>query len=727
MKHRLGSLLVGGGAIALALFGTPSVLAGAAAPFRHPGHHGTAATFTLTPAGTNVTVVGTTAWTPTKASGPTGLQGPPGTTKLNPAAAAASEPRIPDVGETPRASAPAGGSSSGTGRTSGPGHTPGHTGGPPGRRHDHGHGHSGTGGPGNLAGPTQGLSSIAGIDAYGQGVLHPVYKTGVPQPLPGVDIEPPDQGLCAGNGFVMEVNNMVMQVYTASSMTPLSRNGMALEDLFGAPEVFGAGGTGTYSVGGDPRCYFDPQTNRWFASQIFLTESDAGSFGWAGEFVAVSTSPLPTGTWHSYFIPDQFDARGVDHCNSLPPSTLPSGTNPTGQANPCYGDQPLLGVNGNAVFISTNEYTLAGAHPVGGVATEYALSKSDLMNGIASPIYWGHLGDTVAQPGSPTCPYNTPAYGEATQTICPWYSIAPAVSDGAYVTSTGGTFYAMSTTTFATSGSHGVGLWQFTNTDAVTTGGPHVTGSVTVSTTVSYAEPPHVTVHGDFTESEALAAQKLGPHPLGTLWKTLFGTTPIAWPTGEGEIATNTDRITTAAYDPANGSVWGALNTTAPGQTTTAAVAWFSVTPHRSGSDLSVTHTMSGFLWSQGVNDFFPSIAFTNRGSGVIDYALTGTNLFPSTGYSILGQNGPTNTLHVARQGAGAEDGFSEYTPSYNRPRWGDYSTSVATGGTFFFAAEMVNQSCTTTEFIATFTCGGTRDLQANWGTSVNRLSTGFG
>jgi hypothetical protein len=720
MKHRLGSLLIGGGALALALLGAPAVSTGALPASQPPGHHPgpSAQTFTLTPTGTDVRVVGTTAWTPTKAAGASGTGAVSGSTTI--AAAKNARPRISDVGETPRSTAPVGSGGTPSPRKPGPGLT-----GPPGPHQHPGPGqHGGTGPAGNVAGPTPGLSSVAGIDAYGQGVLHPTPAH--PQTLPGIDIEPPDQGLCAGNGFVMEVNNAVVQMYSAATMTPLSKNGMALENLFGAPEIFGGGQTGSFSVQGDPRCYFDPQTNRWFASQIWLTEADGSSLGWGGEFVAVSTSAAPTGTWRSYFIPDQFDAQGVDHCNNLPPATLPSKTNPTGKANPCYGDQPLLGVNGNAVFISTNEYTLAGAHPVGGVAAEYALSKSDLVNGIASPIYWGHLGDTVAQPGNPTCPYNTPGWGQSTQTICPWYSITPAVSDGAYVTSTGGNFYAMSTTTFVTNGSHGVGLWKFTNTDAVTNGGPHVTGAVTVVTTVPYAEPPHSTVHGSYLSSQGLASQKLGPHPLGTLWKTFFGVTPISWPTGEGMIATNTDRIATAAYDPQNGSVWGALNTASPGGTT-AAIAWFSVTPHGSGSALGVGPASSGFLWARGVSDFFPSIAFTNQGSGVMDYAMSGTSMFPSTGYSTIGPNGPTNTLHVARAGAGPEDGFSEYTATYNRPRFGDYSTSVATGGTFFFSSEMINQSCTATQFEATFTCGGTRDALANWGTSVNKLSSGHG
>ncbi len=713
MKNKLGGLLIGGGALVLAVLGipAPTVIASAQSLSSRGQAEATAQTFTLTNSGARVTVVGTSAWAPTAPAGTATAPAPVGSTVLTATAAKAALPKIPDLGGTPRSTAPlAGGDGNGGSGSTGTGSEHGN-----GRHHGNGKGQGeGTGAPGTVSGATSGLTSIAGSNAYDQGLLHPTYKTGVAQPLPGIDIEPPDQGLCSGNGYVMEVNNMVVQMYNSSSMTPLSAHGMALEKLFNAPEVFGGAGTGTLSVQGDPRCYFDPQTNRWFASQIWLTEIGASAqFGWAGEFVAVSTSPVPTGSWHVYFIPDQFNAQGVDHCNTT--------------TNPCFGDQPLLGVNGNAVFISANEYTLAGKYPVGGVAAEYALSKSDLIAGIASPIYWNHLGDTVAQPGNPTCPFNTASKtGQPTQVICPWYSIVPAASDGAYVTRTGGTFYAMSSTTFTTGGSHGVALWQFTNTDAVTTGGAHVTGAVTVATTVAYAEPPHFTVHGLHTASESLAVQKLGPHPLGTLWKTVSGSTPIAWPTGEGMVATNTDRITTAAYDPANGTVWGALNTAAPGQTT-AAVAWFGVNPHGAGSDLRLTGVRSGFLWAAGVSDFFPSIAFTNRGAGVMDYAIMGSSLFPSTGYSLMGQNGPDNTLRIARQGAGPEDGFTEYTATYNRPRWGDYSTAVATGGTFFFAAEMVNQTCTVTQFQATFTCGGTRDIQANWGTSVNRLSAGQG
>jgi len=485
--------------------------------------------------------------------------------------------------------------------------------------------------------------------------------------------------------------------------------------------VFGGANTGTIAVQGDPRCFYDPTSGHWFASQIWLTEVDGSAkFGWAGEFVAASVSTNPTGAWNVYFIRDQFNANGTDGCNNLPPATLPTKKNPKGPANPCFGDQPLLGVNGNAVFISTNEYTFDGNKVVGGVASVYAMSKKDLINGTPSPIFWNPIGQEVTRPQPYTCSF-AKTFGQPTDVICPWYSIVPAVSNGDYVATT---FYAASNVTFTTSGGHRVALWKFTNTMAVTGTGTTITGSVAIGTTVAYNEPPKSLVNGNFPSYQSVAPQEHGTHPLGTLWKTLFGVAPINWKGGEGMIATNTDRVATAAYDPATGTVWAAVNTATNHRgKASAATAWFRVTPTGSGATLSVKTVASGYVSAPAANDFFPSIAFTNTGKGVMDYVITGTGYFPSTGYSLVGATGPSNILHIARTGVGPEDGFSEYTATYNRPRFGDYSTAVASGSTFFFASEMINQTCSVTQFKATFTCGGTRDLQANFGSSVNKLS----
>jgi hypothetical protein len=707
MRRRLGSLLVGVGAASLAVFTVPAATATA-------GASSSAHTFTLTSSGTSTLVVGTTHWITTGTAGPSTTFVTTGTHTLSAAGAVASTAHTPDAAvEDHRAT---------TTLPQAPGASPRGT---LGQKHGPtGHLVSVVGT--TVSGPTVGLTSVGGINAYDQGSLHPNYKATTPQPLPGVDVEPPDQGLCAGNGMIMEVNNMVAQVFTEKSMKPLGgARGMALEKLFKTPEVFGATGGGTLSVQGDPRCYYTPSTKRWFASQIWLTELGVTSkFSWAGELVAVSATTTPLGSWTVFFIPDQFNAKGIDHCNNLPITTLvqtATGKLVTGPADPCYGDQPLLGVDGNAVFISVNEFGLYKATGPFGVATEYVLSKTDLVAGTASPIYWGHLGDTVTRPTAGTCPSKPTGTTSSTGTAlhCPFYSIVPANSDGVYLTKTGGTFYSLSNVTFTTSGGHQIAVWQFTNTDAVTTSGPHVTGSMTIVTTGSYTEPPN-------------ASQKSGPIPLGTYYEQILnaksqalGITPPfrhPRPLPEGPIATNTDRVTTAAYDPATGALWGALNT---GLRTTNSsqdgVFWVSAIPSGSGASLSASTAISGYLAAKGADIQFPGIAFTNSGKGLLDFSLSGSAYYPSTAYSMVGSNGPSG-IYMASAGVGPQDGFSEYTPTYHTPRWGDYSTALATGTTFFFATEKINQSCSPGQFKATFTCGGTRDATANWGTSVNRL-----
>jgi hypothetical protein len=65
--------------------------------------------------------------------------------------------------------------------------------------------------------------------------------------------------------------------------------------------------------------------------------------------------------------------------------------------------------------------------------------------------------------------------------------------------------------------------------------------------------------------------------------------------------------------------------------------------------------------------------------------------------------------------------------PGATSPRWGDYSGGVYDPGSgkIFFATNYIQYpNCAPPEFTLTFaTCGGTRDANANWGTSVNSVS----
>lgn len=88
-------------------------------------------------------------------------------------------------------------------------------------------------------------------------------------------IEPPDQGLCAGNGYVMESLNDVMKVYNRKGVA-LSGD-IALNAFYGyapainrqaTPRVFGPSIT-------DPACYFDPDVRRWFHLVLTLDTDPA--------------------------------------------------------------------------------------------------------------------------------------------------------------------------------------------------------------------------------------------------------------------------------------------------------------------------------------------------------------------------------------------------------------------------------------------------------------------
>ncbi|MFL5672665.1 MAG: hypothetical protein ACJ77C_11290, partial [Chloroflexota bacterium] len=80
--------------------------------------------------------------------------------------------------------------------------------------------------------------------------------------------EPPDMGLCVGNGFVVQGVNSSLRVYSPSG-TPLTAP-TALNQLFGAtPEVdrthLATDGTVTYGDQvGDVKCYYDADVDRFF-------------------------------------------------------------------------------------------------------------------------------------------------------------------------------------------------------------------------------------------------------------------------------------------------------------------------------------------------------------------------------------------------------------------------------------------------------------------------------
>ena len=154
-----------------------------------------------------------------------------------------------------------------------------------------------------------------------------------------LDLEPPDQGLCAGNGYIGEFINNALTFYDP--------NGVQYENTLPSYAFFKQPSSDFFS---DPRCYFDQATQRWLFSEFIapIFTSTAPST----QFLAVSNSSDPLGSWTIWSIPTT--DKGTPNC-------------------PCFGDFDQLGVDNNGIYISTNEFSNSGTAYNGVII--YAVSK----------------------------------------------------------------------------------------------------------------------------------------------------------------------------------------------------------------------------------------------------------------------------------------------------------------------------------------------------------------
>jgi hypothetical protein len=281
------------------------------------------------------------------------------------------------------------------------------------------------------------------------------------------EFEPPDQGLCAGNGFVLEPVNSAYNIYR--------QDGTQIRGPFNVNDLFNEGAAEFTS---DPRCHYDPATKRWFATILFL---DINTLASSRLDVAVSTSDDPTGSWFEY----RFDTTNDG-----------TGGTPKHHGCPCLGDQPLLGIDQFNLYASTNEFSILGNAFNG--AQVYAISKSDLVSGSAADfVYFPNLRNADVR---------------AT-------SLQPAITDGAADAE-----YFMNSFDIDSTGQandNRIGVWAMTNQGAVDAGGSPVLSRVVIQSE-PYGVPPGGIQKGSKTRIESgddrmQQTQFIG----GTLWGEL--------------------------------------------------------------------------------------------------------------------------------------------------------------------------------------------------------------
>src|SRR5579859_4552286 len=169
-------------------------------------------------------------------------------------------------------------------------------------------------------------------------------------------VEPPDQALCAGNGFVLESVNDVLNVYGPDGSTLLGVTDLntfygypAAIDGTKSPLQFGPSIT-------DPTCHFDAASQRWFHVVLTLDRARPTSQALNGKNhldIAVSNTSSPLAGWTVFHLPVQDDGTDgtPDHnCHARVSGVLVHAQ--------CLGDYPHIGMDANGLYITTNEFDL---------------------------------------------------------------------------------------------------------------------------------------------------------------------------------------------------------------------------------------------------------------------------------------------------------------------------------------------------------------------------------
>jgi hypothetical protein len=486
-------------------------------------------------------------------------------------------------------------------------------------------------------------------------------------------LEPPDQGLCAGNGYVMEPINNAIAVYNTEGK--VVGGPTALSQFFNqSPEVIRSSPAVYGQFISDPRCYYDQATRRWFVTELEIdTNPTTGALAQhSSVLIAASVTSDPSGAYYLFSF-DTTDSTGSEH----------------GHPNcPCFGDQPLIGADAYGFYVSTNEFPIVGAGFNG--SQVYALSKSALLSGRSPSVVHLNVGAVPV-----------PKPDQVNGGI--WYSIQPASSPGASGGSGQGVEYFLSALQFGPAPfDNRVAVWALTNTSSLNSNDPDLRLLHTVISSEAYGG------------TSFSAAQKPGPTPLRD---ALGDTDPIE------QIASNDDRMNQVVF--AAGDLWSGVNTNVSvGGQTQQGIAWFAVKPTLNGDHLSAQIDRQGYVAVEGANVLFPSIGVTSQGRALMSFSLVGPDYWPSSAYaSITSQAG---NVQVVGEGLGPDDGFTAYAAygGAGVSRWGDYTAAVSDEhGNIWFAAEYIGQTCTFAEFSLDTTCGSTRSLLANWGTFIGRLS----
>ena len=480
-------------------------------------------------------------------------------------------------------------------------------------------------------------------------------------------VEPPDQGLCVGNGLVLEAVNTVLAFYDASTGAQIggfeSLNQFFTGDhavLRSTPPVFG-----TFIT--DPKCIYDAGSGRFFMTIVTIGQ-DPSTGAFVPPFtvrIATSKTSTPTVNPSDWLLHDHRCHERRHERNAHAPG-LP------------VRRRPAVDRCGCKRFLHHNERVP--------VLHERLQRRADLR----SAEVRAHCGDDAEHPAHRRCPDLAQLRRGHSVSLQP--AISPSAAD--FATGSGGTEYLLGALEFGKRPftlDNRIAVWALTNTSSLNS-----TPAITVSTKVIPSQ-----VYG----LPGSIVQPKGPTPLADAVKA-----------HENLIDGGDDRMQAATY--AHGLLWGAGDTVVktPTGSSQVGVTYYVVSPSVTGSAVDGTVVKQGYLSVDGNSVTRPSLGVTSAGKAVIGVSLVGPDYFPSAAYATLDDTLTTapSTLHVVAAGTKPADGFTGYPafgPFSGVERWGDYGAASAVGNDVWIANEWIQGNVSFPPALA------------NWNTFVSKIT----
>jgi hypothetical protein len=319
-------------------------------------------------------------------------------------------------------------------------------------------------------------------------------------------------------------------------------------------------------------------------------------------------------------------------------------------------DQPLIGLDKNGFYITTNEFPIFvngfnGAQ-IYGVSKQKLAAAAALGSGVLPPVF--HVNTSTI----PVPPEDV-AFGAV------WYTVQPAVTPPNKPGNLGndnsmqGVQYFLSALEFSGTPDNRVAVWALTNTNSLQSPTPDLKlHAAVITTSTAYVSPPR-------SIQRPSAA------------------TPAPRPIDGGD-----DRMQ-QVMDVDN-TLYGSL-TTAIGSPSAprSGIAYWGIKPKWNNGKLGGTVRVEGYVSVDGNFLQRPALALNHQGKGLIAFSLIGPDYFPSAAYIAFDkQSGAKGAVQIAGAGVAPDIGFSG--AGGGRQRWGDYSAAVDEAGNVWAATEYI-------------------------------------